>query len=190
MKRSAAIIHFSLCLTLAGCQSAKIGVPVAAAPPLFYLSASVTLSTADDKKRLNINWKRRQAATPKTFSDEVTIRSSVGHTLGRAQISQEQATLEWKGKVHTEESAATLAKKIFGYPMPIDSFGHWIIGESSPLHSAREIISFQGGPVKEIHQQDWQIEYLEWDSDWRPKKINLSSAHGEIDITIKRWIHP
>lgn len=190
--RFSRLFIFLSAAVLAGCSLPLSPPP---SPPadeeqiVFRFLATATIRAKDGgaARRLPFVWTRRLRR--EAVEDELLVKNALGATEARLTRSSQEATLEWKGEKTVEADAPTLARRLLGYALPVDSFGYWIVGFSDPNESAREKIE-PGGEIIAIWQKGWHIEYDDRDDRGRPQKITLSAEAATIVVDVKKWLTP
>lgn len=177
-----------LLLAGSGCSAA----PASIAPPektvQFGLYAQVTFQRlSSPRQRFLVLWRRYQVGS--AVEDSIEIKDTLGSTQARLVRNSALTTLERaNGKKVSGRDADALLKQLTGYTLPVEAFGHWVRGYADGRGAAEQETN-PDGTASRISQYGFNIIYLSYDDDKRPKKINVLDARDlEIQVDIRRWL--
>ena len=188
MRRRGALLALLLPL-LGGC--ATVPPPPEMSPPEaevhFGVYAQIVVQVPQRGKRKFLAvWRRVEAEG--AMQDEVEVKNHFGNTEARLIIQRDGAVLQYGSRILRERDGSALAMRVFGVPLPVSAFHHWINAAAAPGDAT--VAKNKDGNVRSIRQFGWYINYLAYDDAARPEKISMVSPEFSalVEVEVRRWL--
>ena len=175
-------------LLLAGCAPA-LSPPESSAVKISGIAAVYADGMA--ARRARLTWARSGGR------DIVEIKTPLGTTQAQIIIDGGVAALYSGGReVPLAEAGTEIQKWLLLLPPP-QSFGYWLLGESDPQYSSREVFVPGAAEISRINQHGWEIIYAGRGEENRPARIELRAAapdspgaaqNARAEIQISKWL--
>ena len=147
------------------------------------LTGRLGLTVPDRSGSMSIEWQQDQ----QQYS--IFLDGPFGQSL--AQIKGDRAGVS--ARVSDEEVTGPtpeyLMLKLTGWDFPVSSLKYWVRGVPAPEGDAEVTLDNLGHP-KQILQQGWQIDYLQYrDESLSQMPIRLKASNGDVRMTlvVRSW---
>lgn len=177
----------SVCLALAGgCTTLQ---PIDAAPrparetiEAFRLEGRIAVRRAEESFSARIEWRHD------AHSDDLILSGPLGQGLARLTSGGGTALLETADqKRYASSDLDGLSEQLFGVRLPVSELGRWVLGRSITGGTVRHDAY---GRIADLHEQDWAIEYLRYESEAAnalPELLKASRKDIEMRLKIDSW---
>jgi outer membrane lipoprotein LolB len=171
----------ALVLVVALLLSACAALPESSAPAKggFELHGRVAVRYGSDGASGRISWRHAPE------SDDLLIASSLGQGVARIRRVGGEVELFADGKEHRAPDAESLTERVLGWRLPLSGLPDWVQGRPSPGRPA-EVRRDASDRVVTLVQDDWKIEYQEFDGE-RPSRLRLTRPNLEIRLIVDQW---
>ena len=131
----------------------------------------------------NLVWRQR----PDDF--DMSVSGPFG--IGAISLSGTPSlvTVETKNGSYVTPDPEDYLRKNMGWTFPVEGLRYWALGLPSPLTDA-EIEVDQAGRLLSLEQDDWQLEYSEYQQVaglQLPRKFSASHPEVKIKVVIDEW---
>ncbi|OED44988.1 outer membrane lipoprotein LolB [Endozoicomonas sp. (ex Bugula neritina AB1)] len=143
------------------------------------LTGRLGLTVPDRSGSMSIEW----------LQDEQHYSIFLDGPFGQSLAQIKGSRLGVSARVSDEEEVfgATpeyLMRRLTGWDLPVSSLKYWVRGVPAPKGKPEVILNNQGYP-KQIIQQGWQIDYLNYrDEGITQMPVRLKAANGDIRMTL------
>jgi outer membrane lipoprotein LolB len=168
---------FAAALALAAC--ATLPEPSVPAKAEFELQGRVSVRYGSDGATGRISWRHSRE------SDELLITSFLGQGVARLRRRGQEFELFAEGKEYRAPDAESLTERVLGWRLPLGGLSDWVQGRASP-QSRAEVQRDASDRVVALLQDDWKIEYQEFDNE-RPSRLRLTRPGLEIRMIVDQW---
>lgn len=187
----------ALTLAIGGCAS--VGAPLAPAMSQVQSGASVSeyRQTIELAGRISVRYQKdgKEEALHGSFTWSqtpghtlVTLLSPLGQTLATIDVTPDISSLIQAGQEpRSATDVDTLAAQALGWPLPVSGLRGWLQGFASD-DAGRPFIARSQAATNAVTTPDgWRIQYLGWDDESHPKRIDLerlTAQAGAVAIRI------
>ena len=146
------------------------------------MGGRAAISHGKQSGNLGVEWEDAGAA-----GYLVVLTAPITRQGWRLQERDGRATLEgMAGGPRAGADGAALLREATGFEIPVQALRHWLRGvpdPSRPLDKA----AFAGDRLAALVQGGWQIDYLAFDAQGRPSRMNASRGDDRVRLVIDRW---
>lgn len=166
---------------LAGCASLSVERDTSTLGGGFELAGRVAVRYGGEGASGRIEWRHSPGA------DELLITSPFGQGVARITRRDGKVRLVAADQREYEASdAESLTESVLGWRLPLTGLPDWVQGRADPARAA-EITRDAGARLSELRQDDWRIEYQEYEGA-RPSKLRISREGLEIRLIVDHWV--
>lgn len=190
------ISAFLCAVFAAGCAPRAALLSPSAVAEMKLIGAVVVRSDSVPARRANIVW-TRFAANGGTPRDAVDIKTPLGTTISRLEIDADGMQIFIDGKSADVGDGSPVLRRWLEILPPPHSLGYWLVGESDPDYSAREVLIPGASAIARIYQHEWEVEFAERDDSGRPSRIKMRPQlsppdfpGAEAEVRIREWLAP
>lgn len=164
-----------LLLFLAGCS---VTPPKSTSPDtIFDLSGRIAVKYDDEGFYGNLRWIHRR------HSDEVWLLSPLGQTVAHIEKNSSGALLtSGDGKRYQAADVESLTEKILGWRLPLEGLDSWVAGRAASGSPSQA--SYEGGILKRLNQDGWDIQYERRFENGRPRQLQLQRKGIRIKFVV------
>lgn len=175
MRRAAALAALAF---IAGCAQAPLHAPEGALE--FQVLGRIAARYAGDGFTGNVDWRHARNG------DDMLIGTPLGQGVARIVREGDATQLTTaNGREYRAPSAELLTEQALGFRLPLEGMADWVRGEPSP-GSQSSITRFPDGKIQVLQQQDWRIEYLEYEGG-KPRLMQLDYPGVRLRFVITEW---
>jgi outer membrane lipoprotein LolB len=126
---------------------------------------------------------------------QIRLNSLIGTHIASIDGNATSVTAQFNDRPALQaESAEALIQSELGWTLPVGALQYWLRGEADPQLS-QNIQRNTDGSLKQLTQDDWQIDYLRYHSAdvaekntrQLPEKIRLKRADTTLTLIISNW---
>jgi outer membrane lipoprotein LolB len=163
---------------IAGCAQAPLHPPEGALE--FHVLGRIAARYAGDGFTGNVDWRHARNG------DDMLIGTPLGQGVARIVREGDATQLTTaNGREYRAPSAELLTQQALGFRLPLEGMADWVRGEAAPaLPSSKE--TYPDGKLRVLHQQDWRIEYLEYEGG-KPRLMQLDYPGVRLRFVITEW---
>ena len=185
MHRVVRIGGMCIALALGACATVPAPGPMGAAEPAvdapFDLSGRLSAKRGSEGAAASFDW------THEPGRDAIALATPMGTTLARLERDAGGATLVRPDRPPERASdVATLADRVLGMPLPVESLAWWIRGVPHP-GSAHAIERDAAGRASVLRQDGWAIVYTYAEGAARPRVLVASYPELEVRVVVDAW---
>jgi outer membrane biogenesis lipoprotein LolB len=115
--------------------------------------------------------------------DNLEIRSPLGTSIAKINVTPSKATLEQNGRITTSVDADQLVLQATQLPIPARGLSAWLSGFARP-GSPGSVKRNDLGQVSEIIQDGWLLKYT-WDTNNKLLRLNMTRSGQEGDVEVR-----
>lgn len=153
----------------------------------FALNGRISVKHLDTRQTAGLRWVHN------SHTDEILLLNPLGQTAARVfsdtHLDTHQATLDDGDKHYQNVDAESLMEEVLGWHLPLSDLHLWVLG--LPAVDATARIERDGkGRVSVLHQDDWEVNYLEYaddKADALPKRMKLNYQDLQVTLLIDEW---
>ena len=128
--------------------------------------------------------------------DSMDLLAPGGRMLARLRNRPEGVSArDSKGRAYSADTFEELAADVFGVEVPVSSLRYWIAGLPDPRFQTDFMRVDSGGLMRELEQQGWQVDYLNYHSveSAAPDMLELPSLLAltrwdlKVTVAVSRW---
>ena len=181
----------AVCLTivvvmaLAGCAATPTGVDARVAVPRSWsLEGRLALSNGRDGGSGQLIWNHEPAV------EDLRFHGALGRGSWRLTAIPHHAVLALgDGRTFAAADVESLVAEHTGWVIPVDSLGHWVVGQPDPEVEAQQRRDAEGR-LELLIQRGWTIQYEGYyavDGRWLPRKITADRNGDRVRLLVKAW---
>jgi len=167
----------------AGCAPLSLERGAEGVIAAFELNGRVAVRHGNEAASGRIIWRHGPS------TDDLLITSPVGQGLAKITRRGGQFILVTADqKEYRAGDAESLTENVLGWRLPLAGLPDWIQGRAYAAGTA-EVVHDQRSRLSELRQDDWRIEYQEYEGE-RPSKLRLTRQGLEIRLVVDEWLVP
>lgn len=172
-------------LALGACATVPSPPPTAPAETAvdapFDVSGRLSAKRGNDGAVAHFDW------THAPGRDTIALATPMGTTLAQLTRDADGAALARPDQpVERARDVATLADRVLGMPLPVESLAWWIRGVPHP-GSAHALERDGAGLPRVLRQDGWAIVYTYAESMSRPRVVVATYPDLEVRVVIDAW---
>lgn len=181
------VVTVLLALTLGGCAS--VATPPAAVavfplPDSWTMHGRIGVQTGEQSLSGQIRWQHRGNG------DELLMLSPLGQGVARIVRDAEGVALEMPNQpVRRARDADALTQDALGYALPIGGLVWWVQALPDPVRTF-EAKRDAAGRLAQLKQDGWTVDYLQYSTDARPRKLVVTREGLVIRLLADSWENP
>ncbi|MEO8486013.1 MAG: lipoprotein insertase outer membrane protein LolB [Betaproteobacteria bacterium] len=176
---AACALALSACATLEPSLSTPAAEPVA--DGAFDVSGRLSARRGAEGAAANFDWAHAPG------QDTIALATPMGTTLARLSRDSDGASLERPDRpVERARDAATLADRVLGFALPVESLAWWIRGVPHP-GTPHALERDTAGRTAVLRQDGWSVAYGYADGATQARRLVATYPDLEVRVVIDAW---